>query len=99
VLGTAYALPFPKDYFDTIWTCEVFEHCPNIEAAMREAMRVLSPEGVLVIVDKHPGRGKSGPEWEAYWDYGSIAASLALEIVDRRTLDNTFSLTCVRCVN
>lgn len=41
------ALDFPDQTFDAIVSCDVFEHVPNLDAALSEAARVLRPGGRL----------------------------------------------------
>jgi SAM-dependent methyltransferase len=45
--GTRY--PFPDASFDAIWTITVFEHIPDLQAAMLEIERLLRPGGVLLF--------------------------------------------------
>jgi len=42
-------LPYPDNYFDLITFTEVAEHLENYHAIVREAHRILKPEGVLVM--------------------------------------------------
>jgi SAM-dependent methyltransferase len=41
--GTAYKIPFESDSFDFVFSCEVFEHVADYEAALAEIARVLKP--------------------------------------------------------
>jgi ubiquinone/menaquinone biosynthesis C-methylase UbiE len=49
--GDAAALPYPDDHFDTVVFC--FARCtiPNDRAAIGEAVRVLRPGGLLLLVE------------------------------------------------
>lgn len=43
------ALPFENEYFDCVICSEVLEHIPEHEAALNELVRVLKPNGDIVI--------------------------------------------------
>ena len=45
----AEALPFEDDFFDLVVGHAVIHHLPDVEAAFKEALRVLKPGGALVI--------------------------------------------------
>jgi ubiquinone/menaquinone biosynthesis C-methylase UbiE len=45
----AEALPFEDNFFDLVVGHAVLHHLPDVQAAMREAYRVLKPGGALVI--------------------------------------------------
>jgi len=48
----AFNLPFPSNFFDKIYSIAVFHHIPSKEFRLqflREAKRVLKPEGLLVL--------------------------------------------------
>jgi SAM-dependent methyltransferase len=47
--AAAEDLPFPKDSFDVVVSAAVIEHVRNVEAAVRESVRVLKPGGVVVL--------------------------------------------------
>jgi ubiquinone/menaquinone biosynthesis C-methylase UbiE len=49
VTGDARALPFPKNSFDSIVCLEAIEHVPDARRVLEEIVRVLRPEGVLII--------------------------------------------------
>lgn len=46
---SAQALDFEDDTFDLVVSHEVFEHLPDVEAAVRELRRVMKPGGVTYI--------------------------------------------------
>ena len=42
-------LPFPDNYFDSVFSTEVFEHVFNLEEMMLEIKRVLKPGGKILV--------------------------------------------------
>lgn len=42
-------IPFPDNYFDSVFSTEVFEHIFNIEEVLKEIHRVMKDEGILLI--------------------------------------------------
>ena len=49
VIGTAIALPFREDTFDSILCTEVLEHLPEPLVALEEMHRVSKPGGILLL--------------------------------------------------
>ncbi len=49
ICGDATALPFPDNSFDAVTMFDVLEHIPDHEKAISEALRVLRPEGFLLV--------------------------------------------------
>lgn len=49
----AYRLPFRDDAFDLVYLSEVVEHLQNPVAALREARRVIKPEGAVLVSVPH----------------------------------------------
>lgn len=43
-------LPFGDDHFDRVVAIHVFEHLPNLPAALDELQRVIAPHGTLAVV-------------------------------------------------
>lgn len=48
IIGTAYAIPVPDDSFDSILCTAVLEHLEEPRLALKEAFRVLRPDGHAV---------------------------------------------------
>jgi malonyl-CoA O-methyltransferase len=67
-------LPYPDESFDLVYCVETLEHAPNPEAAIEEMIRVLRPEGRLVIIDKN--LAKQGAlqieTWEHWFDVDGL---------------------------
>lgn len=63
------SLPFADGSFDAVLCVEALEHAVNIQGAVHELSRVLSPEGRLVIIDKNAEKlGKlQMPHWEKWF--------------------------------
>lgn len=70
-LGDATRLPFLTGAFDIVICCEVLEHLDNPRQALREAHRVLSPKGMLIITI--PNGAKDSYEGHVnFWDKGQF---------------------------
>jgi len=70
VQGDAYRMPFADASFDAVLSIWVLEHLAEPRAAMREALRVLKPEGQLLCteVDNDTMRfSRSMPAIEHWW--------------------------------
>lgn len=52
VQASATRLPLPSGWFDAVVAIEMLEHAADPGAVLREAARVLRPEGTLVLIDK-----------------------------------------------
>jgi ubiquinone/menaquinone biosynthesis C-methylase UbiE len=66
VAGTAEALPLDDDAATVLWSIATVHHWTDIDAGLREAIRVLRPAGRLLAVERHthPGaRGLAGHGW------------------------------------
>jgi ubiquinone/menaquinone biosynthesis C-methylase UbiE len=55
VQGRAEALPFPDAHFDFVITRTSAHHWHDVPAALREAKRVLKPEGQMLMIDTAGG--------------------------------------------
>ncbi len=49
IISPATAIPVPPASFDTVLCTQVIEHVADHQALLREAFRVLRPEGVLIL--------------------------------------------------
>ena len=49
--GDALALPFEDESFDHVWMMWLLEHIPDAVGALREARRVLVPEGSITAIE------------------------------------------------
>lgn len=56
--GNVESLPFPDDFFDTVLCTMAFSGYPNAQMALSEMVRVLKPNGRVVLVDvNYPANG------------------------------------------
>ena len=55
VQGNAYDLPFEADTFNFIYSRFLFQHLSEPVRALREALRVLKPNGILCVADVDDG--------------------------------------------
>lgn len=44
------AIPYPSDEFDLIFSSNVLEHIDDLDATLRESLRVLKPDGVAIHI-------------------------------------------------
>lgn len=49
LVASVYALPFPDNYFATVFSNSVVEHLENLDQALSEMSRVLKPGGQFII--------------------------------------------------
>lgn len=54
LVAAPYALPFIEESFDTIILPYVLECCSESELILKEAYRILKPEGILILVNLNP---------------------------------------------
>lgn len=73
----AAALPFPDTSFDVVVACLVFEHIDDVDQAIAEVARVLSPGGRFLFFLNHPLLQTPNSGWiddrildEQYWRIG-----------------------------
>jgi SAM-dependent methyltransferase len=77
--GSATDLGVEDDSFDAAVACLVFEHIPDVDAALAEVARVLRPGGRFLFLLNHPLLQTPGSGWiddqildppEQYWRIG-----------------------------
>jgi ubiquinone/menaquinone biosynthesis C-methylase UbiE len=81
VEGTAEALPLPDDAASAVWAIASVHHWADLDAGLREALRVLKPGGRLVVIERRtrPGaRGHASHGWTD--DHASAFADRCLEL-------------------
>lgn len=79
---SAEAMPFRDGEFDAVVMCHVLEHCPNVQAALREAWRVLAADGYLfVFVPPHSDRVAAG-HISVGWNIGQLMYALLVNGFD-----------------
>lgn len=87
----AARLPFPDAGFDAVVACLVFEHIDDVDAAIAEVARVLSPGGRFLFFLNHPLLQAPGSGWvddqileEQYWRIGPyLTEDKTMEEVDK----------------
>jgi len=74
----AQALPFADGAFDGVVVCLAYEHVDDLDTAVREAARVLAPDGTFLLLVGHPLLQAPGSGWiddrewdERYWRIGT----------------------------
>ncbi len=73
IVGNILNIPKENDFFDVVFVCETLEHAINIEAALKELVRVCKPGGFVIILDKELSRKKIRLEdWEQWFDKDAL---------------------------
>jgi malonyl-CoA O-methyltransferase len=52
-IGGTLAIKYPDSYFDCVLSVEALEHAIDIERAIKEMVRILKPDGRIIIIDKN----------------------------------------------
>jgi ubiquinone/menaquinone biosynthesis C-methylase UbiE len=91
--SAAAAHPFAADSFDGVLACLVFEHITDMDGAMAEVARVLSPGGRFVLFLNHPLLQTPNSGWiddqildppEQYWRIGEyLVEDLSIQEVQK----------------
>src|SRR4029079_2659549 len=80
------ALPFPDAMFDLVTAVETQYYWPDLANDMREILRVLKPDGTLLVVaETHKG---SKHDWAEKWVMKALR-STRLSVEDQRKLFET----------
>jgi ubiquinone/menaquinone biosynthesis C-methylase UbiE len=85
-------LPFPDDKFDLVTAVETQYYWPNLPGAMREILRVLKPDGKLIVIAEMYRGGKYDLlKWPVMW----LLRSSHLSVSDHRDLFSNAGYTDV----
>jgi ubiquinone/menaquinone biosynthesis C-methylase UbiE len=90
--GDVEALPYPDATFDTVLCTMAFTAYPDGHAALAEMLRVLAPDGRLVLIDvNYPANGNHLGNWivrgfkaggDLIRDMDSLFAEFGLQVAD-----------------
>ncbi len=91
VAGSATAMPFSDNTFDTIWTIWVLEHVPNPEQALREIRRVANDGGLLYLAPAWdvPPWAAQGLDYRPYSDFGFAGKVAKASLPVQRSFQGT----------
>jgi SAM-dependent methyltransferase len=67
VVDDSASLSFSDGSFDTVTFVACFNHIPNRKAVLREAHRLLSPNGRLVVTNLPPFISRVWHAWNHFW--------------------------------
>lgn len=70
IVANICSIPKESNLYDVVFCCETLEHAINIEAAVKELVRVCKPGGSVVVIDKDLKRKKNTvlETWEQWFD-------------------------------
>jgi malonyl-CoA O-methyltransferase len=79
-VGSLESVPWPADSFGLVFSVEAVEHSANPEAAVAEMIRVATPGGRILIIDKPQAQwGRlECPPWERWPDRRGLSRLLEL---------------------
>jgi SAM-dependent methyltransferase len=94
-IGVMQDLPFPDGHFDFVWCRDVVEQVDDLDGALRETARVLSPDGHMLVYTTFAGDRLSPREAEMMERHlGNVPSNLV-----ERNVEDAFTragLTTVR---
>lgn len=73
VTGTAESMPLPDGSVSVLWTIASVHHWADLDAALTEARRVLSPAGRLVAIERRTEPGARGHASHGWTDEQAVA--------------------------
>jgi ubiquinone/menaquinone biosynthesis C-methylase UbiE len=80
--GTVSAMPFDDDFFDLVTAVETHYFWPDLSSDLAEALRVLKPSGVLVIIGGEYKGGKYDERNAPWVVYGNMTYLTLDELSD-----------------
>lgn len=93
-VGNICAIPAESAVYDLVFCCEVLEHAVNIEAAIKELVRVCKPGGHVIVIDKDLDRKRRIrlEVWEQWFDKEHLVGimkknNMAVEIKDLSSIN------------
>ena len=102
VVASAERLPFASESFDVVLMFEVLEHLREPAVALREAARVLRPEGVLVLSTRQAWTTHAAPhDFFRYTRYGleHLVSQAGLDRIELQPLGGPASIVAVTLEN
>lgn len=91
VVGALEHIPLEDETYDIVLCIEAIEHSINVELSVKELVRILKPNGTLIIIDKnvkHWGRLEC-PSWEQWFDKENMLNLIKKHCIEAecRTID------------
>jgi malonyl-CoA O-methyltransferase len=77
-IGSMLAIKYPDSFFDCVFSIEALEHAVNVEAAIKEMIRVLKTNGKIIIIDKNISKFGAlvTKSWEQWFNPDQMASIL-----------------------
>ncbi len=94
----AEALPFPDGAFDLVYCLSTLEHVRDVEAAVREMMRVLRPSGALMLYAPN-GWAPYESHYKIFWPPLALAPRFLLRLYLRLRGRPTAFVDSLNCLS